>query len=317
MAEQPFKEEWSPIIHKFVTRTPPGHLADTIASCHRLAGASGLPAELVGRACSDHNEKGLLTVPLKGETGGYGIVCDFARQGSRTQREVPYLDPRSDMIFTVDQENQECVSMRPKPKATDIKAEMEGIDLETARPFQAAVQAELDAYLARHFPPSDGTAAGSVYVSHGKDIGGDIELRIVISSRRARPRGFWAGSWSSQWRILFVPEQQDPAKLAGIIEFKSHYAEDGNVHFRRKATKVAKVTETADYGQFATELLATIGRLESEFHEATEDVCESFGTGTLKAMRRALPLTKERFDWRPTRHALVRDMKAAEKEGGC
>eukprot|EP00418_Pyrodinium_bahamense_P051009 CAMPEP_0179179658 /NCGR_PEP_ID=MMETSP0796-20121207/88919_1 /TAXON_ID=73915 /ORGANISM="Pyrodinium bahamense, Strain pbaha01" /LENGTH=264 /DNA_ID=CAMNT_0020883327 /DNA_START=129 /DNA_END=923 /DNA_ORIENTATION=+ len=241
-------------------------------------------------------------------------------RGKGAEKEVPYIDPRNNMIFVVDQELQECVSMRPKPPSTDIQAEMLGIDLEAAKPFQAALQRKLDCYLASHFPTSDGRdgrATGIVYTSHGKDIGGDIELRVIISSYRARPRGYWAGIWSSQWRIVFVPEQPEPAKLAGLIEFKTHYTEDGNVHFHRKAIKSAKVAETTDCEKFATELMAAIGRLEEEFHANTEEVCDSYGTGALKAMRRVLPLSKERFDWRPIRHALVRDMKAVGKEGGC
>lgn len=221
------------------------------------------------------------------------------------------------MLFVVHQERQECMSVVQKPKAKDIKSEMEGIDLETAKPFQEAAQRELDRYLAAHFPPGNGLAAGIVYTSHGKDIGGDIELRVIISSRRSRPLGCWAGTWSSQWRVVFLPGQKEPAKLGGIIEFRTHYAEDGNVHFRRKATRLTKVAETTDCRKFAAKLLAAIGRCEEEFQLGTDELCESFGAGALKAMRRVLPLSKERFDWRPIRHALVRDMKVAGKEGGC
>lgn len=317
MAEAPASEALAPAVHKMITRSPPGHIRDVLANCRHLAGSSSLPAELTARSCAEANEAALLVLPLGTEEGRHGVLCDFARLGSRGQREVPYLEPRSDMLFIVDQENQECISLKPKPQGHDIKAEMMKVNIESGTPFQQALQKEVDGYVAEHFPAGDGVACGSVYLNPGKEPGGNIELRVYISSQRARARGYWTGAWTSQWRIVFTPGQRSSAQLAGIVEFKTHYAEDGNVHFRRKATKVGKVAETSDCEAFASELVAEVARFEEDFHAHTEDICETYGAGALKAMRRVLPISKERFDWRPIRHSLVRDMKAAAgKEGG-
>mmetsp|Transcript_81031 Transcript_81031/g.156489 ORF Transcript_81031/g.156489 Transcript_81031/m.156489 type:complete len:320 (+) Transcript_81031:111-1070(+) len=314
----PWNDAWGPPVQKMIARSPPAHAADVVNQCRRLVGEVPMPQDLVNRAMSENNEKSLLVVPLNTGNGLQGIVCDFARHGgSRAHDQVPYLDPRLDMVFMVNQECQECVRVTEKPKSKDIKAEMEGIDLQKAKPFRQAAQRELDRYIAAHFPMADGNAAGCVLTSHGKDIDGDVELRIFISSHRARHQGHWAGYWTSQWRIIFVPGQQDPVKFGGIIEFKTHYGEDGNVHFRRKVTKMSKVSELKNTQEFAVQLVTEIGRLETEFHEATDDFCDTFGPEALKAIRRVLPISKERFDWRPIRHALVRDMKAAGKEGHC
>mmetsp|Transcript_87948 Transcript_87948/g.221896 ORF Transcript_87948/g.221896 Transcript_87948/m.221896 type:complete len:144 (+) Transcript_87948:669-1100(+) len=134
----------------------------------------------------------------------------------------------------------------------------------------------------------------------------------MLSSRRSRKQGQWGGNWCSQWRILFDPGQEKPADLGGVIEFKTHYSEDGNVHFRRKHIRKTKVYETTDPEKWAKEVVDAIRKIEDEFHNGTDDVCTGMGAGALKSLRRVLPLTKERFDWRPMRHALVQDMKSVE-----
>lgn len=323
MSERPFDEQWAPLLSGLIARSPPGHLVDVVAGCKQLTRAP-IPKELIGRACSDHNELHLLVLPLGPESPGtLGIVCESGRRGSRAQRLVPYLEPRSDHVFVVDQEQQECASVQNHVQKTDLMAEVEGIDDQLAAPFRKALQHELDVYVADRFPPAtmttgEGHSAGAAFNFKGKDVGGgDIELHIVVSSGRTRPRGFWAGSWGSTWRILFVAGQAEPAKLTGLVEFTAHYAEDGNVHFARRVRKTAVVKETEDPAKFASEVVAAIILLEDEAHEAAEDSCSSFGVGPLKSMRRVLPVSKQRFDWRPTRQALVRDMKNATKEGVC
>mmetsp|Transcript_41404 Transcript_41404/g.128706 ORF Transcript_41404/g.128706 Transcript_41404/m.128706 type:complete len:317 (-) Transcript_41404:147-1097(-) len=314
MSETPVNEALLPVFQRLIGRSPPGQLCDVLAGCRQLAGASALPPELTVKACMQSNEASLLVLPLVGATDGRrGIVCDFARMGSRSLREVVYLDPRTDMVFSVDHERQECTDLRPKPQGSDIKAEMQKANIEAAKPFQEALQLELDRYVAGHFPAADGAACGCAYINPGKDSD-SVELRVYLSSQRARPQGYWAGTWTSQWRVVFAPGQRTAAKLGGIIEFRSSYSEDGNVQLRRKATRIGEVSQTADSQRFAFELVAAIARFEEDFHLNTEDTCETYGAGTLKAMRRLLPLAKERFDWRPIRHSLVRDMKAASKE---
>lgn len=190
--------------------------------------------------------------------------------------------------------------------------------------FKLALEAELVPYVAERFPkPTSSSLQGcegiggfAVFIGKGQEVGsGDIELRIILSCRRARPRGHWSGMWGSQWRIMFVPEQKDPAQLGGIVEFKTHYAEDSNVHFRRKLVRKTKIVETTNPEKWAREVVAAIARIEDEFHGVTEDVSLGLGVGALKSLRRVLPLSKERFDWRPIRHALVRDMKSVEHKG--
>jgi len=313
-----FDDKWVPVVHNFILRSPPCQLQDILQWCKHLTQAN-LPKELLGRACSDYNEKHMIAVRLIGMSEGQiGLVCEIGRQGSRAKPQVPYSDPRADLIFQVDQESQECISVKKKEISNDLAAEFTNIDLEEAQPYRESLQNALDRYVELHHPSriGDGIAAGAVYSFMGEEIGGDIELRFYVSARRARAKGQWAGKWTSQWRVIFTPGET-PAKLVGIVEFQAFYSEDANINFYRKLTKQAKVAETTDPEKFAKEVVVAMGAIEDEFHKSTEELCVNFHHTSLKTMRRVLPITKEKFDWRPIRHALVKDMKNSSKVEGA
>jgi len=151
--------------------------------------------------------------------GIVGLIVEIGRQGSRSQRTVPYLDPRADLVFHVDQELQQCVSVKKKVNTNDLAAEFTRIDYEEAKPFRTALERELDKYVQERYPGKvgDGLAGSAAYSFMGDDIGGDIEIRFFISSRRARPKGMWAGNWTSQWRIVFTPEQGEAGGYARVF----------------------------------------------------------------------------------------------------
>lgn len=316
MAGADWNDKWAALLQRLAGRSPAGHLSEVLSGCSALAG-SPPPEELSGRACSEHNERGALVVPIVGgPDGATGIVCEAARQGSRSQRLVPYYDPRSDLVFTVDQEKQMCVSSEKQSKSTDLDAELQGLVEERAKPYRVAVQSEMDRYVAQRYTVLKAMASAvAVFTFKGKEED-EIELRVVLSSKHSRPRGFWAGNWSSQWRIVLKPEQSDSAMLGGIIEFATHYSEQGNVHFRRKAVKRAKVEGTGKPEKLAANLATAIGAFEDEFHVAVEEECISFGASSLQAVRRVLPMSKEKFDWRQVKLSLARDLKAVSKEDG-
>mmetsp|Transcript_11489 Transcript_11489/g.25282 ORF Transcript_11489/g.25282 Transcript_11489/m.25282 type:complete len:336 (+) Transcript_11489:99-1106(+) len=322
MSEAKFNDQWVQLIHGLIQKSPPNGLNDVVEGCRQLVAPAKVPDELVYRSCADFREKLITAVNLPESSGaGIGMICETGRAGSRAQKVVAYHDQKhEDQLFCVDQETGAVSAVTDKKKSGDLSAEMTNIDVELAKPFKDALDAELDDYLARRYPSDsmgalhgcEGLSGASVYSLVGKDIGDDIELRIILASRRIRKAGSWAGNWTSQWRIVFVPEQKEPVMLGGVLEFKTHYAEDSNIHFSRKCVKKAKIHETSDPEVWAKEVTAAIQKIEDDFQNATDDLCSGMGSGALKAMRRVFPLSKERFDWRPIRHQLVRDMKNAE-----
>jgi len=302
-AQGEFDSKWEPILEGLVAKSPPGQVSNVAGLCRQLAGAP-VPDDLIGRLCAEHNEQHLRVVRLPSPASGSGIVVDVARKGRRNVKTTKYVDPRSGTEFVVDQESGECT------QATAGQA-----DARAAAAFRCELQAALDAYLRGHFPDAGGVHAGcsgqaAVSVFEGDSTaGGDgkVELRVVLSCQRERPQGRWVGSWISQWRIVFTPGQPASGAMTGVVELRTHYAEDCNVHARHKEVRKAKIKETVDPAKFAQEVRDTLQDMEDEHHGAVEDF--SANAGGLKSLRRVLPLTKERFDWRPLRLKLMRDMR--------
>jgi hypothetical protein len=305
MAEsQPMDEEWQRILSGIVQRSPPCQLSDVLKGCSILAQVRLLPKELTVSACREHNESLLLPVPL-GQDGSVGVVCAAARE---SQDGNTYTSLQNGgCTFAFDHERQECTAVTPGLPSSATPAD--------AEPFRAAVERELSRYLAAHYPPRGGIAGCAVYASVGQDGNGFI-LRIVLASRHSRPRGCWAGLWMSQWTASWELQDARQPLLEGSILFMSHYTEDANLHFQRrhKARTSLPAHCSKDPEAFAKEMREAISATEADFHESTEATSVSMGAGPLKAMRRVLPLSKERFDWHPIRHSLVKDIKAAAKD---
>lgn len=297
MATQDFDSSWSPILKELIESSPPCQLSDVVTSCRRLFPSVQLPDGLIEECCAANNERSGLIVTLPPSND-----CAVITSWGATDQAAVYRTPGpGGAVFTVDHEHQHCTEAC---EPADAAPAHQPAFIEH---FRAAVDSHLSAYVNEYFPPRDGLAAKAVYTTPSKHAKG-IALHIIIASRRSRRRGHWAGVWRSEWTVDFVPGDS-VAKLDGEIEFVIHYSEAGNMHLTRKARKQADVEDTNNHDRFACSLVDAISELEEEFHISAHSACASFGATKLKAMRRTLPVSKERFDWRPIRHALARDMR--------
>jgi len=321
--EQAFKNEWNEILYKFALKSPPCQLHDVLDACRQLTQAT-LPAEFIGKTCTDYNEKNLLPMPLHGEAdGAVGLCCLMGRDGVRRtgEKKASYVDPsRTELVFCIEQEKQSLLNVGIKEKC-DVNVltdELGAADLSMMAPFRDALQNKLNDYVAKTYQGrvGEGAAGASVYSNPPdglSDCANDIELMFYISVWRSRPKGHWSGMWSSKWSVEF--KLGEKPKLVGELQFSSHFAEDGNSSFTRKMSTRMVLPESIDEDEsdeFAYAVMQVVSRIEHNFHQGTEDVCVDLNKGAFKTMRRVLPVTKERFDWRPIRHALVRDIKAAD-----
>uniref|UniRef100_A0A7S1A8A3 F-actin-capping protein subunit alpha n=1 Tax=Noctiluca scintillans TaxID=2966 RepID=A0A7S1A8A3_NOCSC len=275
------------IVTRIVCSSPPGHLADVAANCRQLLQAD---TDVMSDACRAYNEAELLALPVGTSCG---VVCEYGRSHDEPQA---YLAPGG-QVFRVDHEHQVCLRASP---AT-------GSCAQPGQVFREAVERELELY-----PFASGrcpaVAGNAVYLDESDAIG----LRVVRSSRCTRPQGFWSVRWSSTWHVTWAIGQDAPIVACGRIDFRTHYGEDGNMHFRHGDEKTVCVKETSDPAAFARELISWIRKAEGQFVDEVTELCAGFGG--LKSFRRTLSLSKERFDWRPVRHALIRDVKGALKD---
>jgi len=292
------------IMKKWIMKAPPCQMLDVISGCRRLV-QQQIPKEVLLHACRDHNEATFAPVQLS--DGYVGIICPAARVGGILSPKgvASYCDPGHEgRTFEVDHERQECVSL-------SLGCDMTGDSLltEFVEPYRLAVERVIDKYAEDFYPPRGGIATGECF-----SIGANsstIQLQMLLVSRFSRPKAYWSGVWNSVWNLTFTPGVDQSAVLDGYIDFSTHSSEDANMHFHRKQKIKVDIEIKADLAEFGDLVIGKIGAEEREFHEETEEICHTFGSTALKAMRRLLPMSKERFDWRPIRHALVKDMKSA------
>jgi len=77
-----------------------------------------------------------------------------------------------------------------------------------------------------------------------------------------------------------------------------HYFEDGNVQLNTEAMKAAFVTaESSRPEAMAAVAIRAIGDLEALYQSDLEDNYHAMDGTTFKALRRILPITRNKVDW--------------------
>lgn len=324
-----FNEKLVPLVHELIVKSPPGCLSDVVTSVKQLVGNLGpkVPDDLVYRSCTDNLER--TPTPVQVPTGGTGVICERARRGGAgSQRRIcEYLltdgGDDGDYCFEFDHGSGEVRPAKKLPderEAGNLRSELHLGDTTAGMPYKLALDRALGPYVLERCPKSSngpsveqGTTAGvSTSLSAGTKVKeGRYDVRVEIASRKFRDAGFWAGCWNSTWKVEFAPGEDEPTTLAGSIYFKSHYREECNVHFDRKISRKLNTSPANDAERWATDVIAAIKSAEDQFQGQSDEMLSS-SFGQLKAMRRVLPLSGERFDWRPLRRTLVRDMRDSQ-----
>jgi len=171
-----------------------------------------------------------------------------------------YLDPRSNQIFSFDHMRQVASDPQPAGNASDSTRD-------------ALEKAFLD-YVADHYP----NGAATVYANDGT-------YTALIVDNKYSPRNFWNGRWRSQWTI-------SGSSLKGILRAQVHYYEDGNVQLQTEKSVDANAPATN-----ATEVIKQIKKAETEYQTAINESYAQLSDTTFKALRRALPITRNKLDW--------------------
>lgn len=302
-AKADVSEQKQKVVRHFLLNSPPGEIKEVLANCKRLIqghsdGGGGMPEGFVKGVCAEYNEARRVAMPLIG--GGIGIICPESKLS-----EDSYFDARGDgRIFVVDHERLACTACR---KATGDPLDPRGELTSRAKEYREHIEKKLDKYVESHYRA--GQVGAQVFVLDGDCA--TIEASIVISVNNQKLRNFWTASWSSNYHIKFMPNGR-PDKLLGKIEILGHYFEDGNVQMKNVKDVKVELDVKGKADVFAGRLIDAVELAESNVQSALEDFFITFGESTFKCLRRTFPMSMEKFDWHPQRHALVKDMKAIE-----
>ncbi|KAK4034416.1 F-actin capping protein alpha subunit-domain-containing protein [Parachaetomium inaequale] len=236
--------------------------APDVANIKALTISSPSLVNELGPAFQKYNEEQFTTVKLPGASQQVIVSSHNALGGDR------YYDVESSCSFAFDHTTQ-------KASAVESHAlDGEGADL------AKSILKGLSTYVNEHFT----NAAYGAY-----PIENDSKIAIVIVANKYSPNNFWNG----RWRSLYI---FDPASnaLEGSIKVDVHYYEDGNV---RLLTSKAATATVASSGTTGAGVAREISAGERKYQEELNRSFTSLSEGAFKALRRQLPVTRQKIEW--------------------
>jgi len=171
-----------------------------------------------------------------------------------------YIDPRSNQTFIFDHMRQ--VASEPQPS---------GMPNDSTR---AALEEAFLNYLADHYA----TGVVSVFKS-------DNTYTVALVGNKYNPRNYWNGRWRSMYTI-------SGNSVKGLLRTQVHYYEDGNVQLQSE-----KSIEFNAPASNPAEIIKQVKKAESDYQTALNESYAQLSDTTFKALRRALPITRNKLDW--------------------
>jgi len=260
------------IVTGFLLNSPPGEFIEVVTDVRGLIPNESLLNSSAPATFRAYNTDQFMEVQAPGGSHKVLITSD----GEINNNE--YLDPRGNQVIQFDHIRQEATGSRP----TSIGELDSGVeDLRSA--FDTAAQA----YVTEHYQ------AGAVTV-YGKKEGGGSVITICLSSYKFNPSNYWNGRWRSKWTCKVSGSN---ITLNGQIRVNVHYYEDGNVQLTTDTAKSLTATGGSGAQATATAAINAIKKSEQDCHNKLEGSYTTLSDTTFKALRRVLPVTRNKIDW--------------------
>jgi len=256
-------EEIIDICNGFLLSAPPGEFMEVVTDVRALLPNESLINESAPRTFREYNTEQMVQV----DSPGAAHKVLITKYGEVSDGE--YLDPKSGRVLSYDHIKQEVTNDRP------ISGELDsGLE-----PLRKAFEKVAMEYVSQHYP----FGATTIY-------GKDGQIIIAISSAKFNPHNFWNGRWRSVWTF-------QGGQLEGHFKICVHYYEDGNVQLNTDTKTKTSITETGNPDTVAAAAIKAISKVEQTFQQSLETSYNTMGDTTFKALRRALPVTRERINW--------------------
>jgi len=295
MAEEA-DDEYSPeqlakIARHFLYVTPHGEVHDIVKDLKKIVRPKEIISdEWVINALTEYNKKRFDI--MEGDTSK--VIC--CPQAEVTQNH--YLHPDKKIVAVVN------------PVTSKVTKEEDGSHLPLAdgrvEEFRSAISGALKNYLSAFY--EDGTSPNSVAKGMGSVFAApNGMMAVVISYKNLNQNNYWTGGWQSEWSTNIA--KNGKASLEGRIRLNVHYYEDGNVQLNSNFDEKAEINVTSAE-ETADAMIATIRDLENDFQKKLDQFYVQMHDSTFKNMRRFLPKTGKKMDWRARTHNLVSEAAA-------
>ncbi|KDQ22681.1 hypothetical protein PLEOSDRAFT_1095043 [Pleurotus ostreatus PC15] len=263
------------IASNFLLQSPPGEINDVLNDVRVIISDDESLQEGVLPALREYNLAQFIVADVPG-TKHQSIVSTAARAPpSESDSEASkdrFLDPRSKTSFAFDHITLEASD----PQTYEPDAESE--------PLRGALESSTLSYLAAHYLEG----VGCVYA-----VPDSSDMVIQIVANKYNPTNYWSGRWRSEYKVAV-----QAGTLSGRILANVHYYEQGNVQLASEHNvEITLPTGSRPPADLASKVLALIADEEGKYQTTLNDTYQEMGEKTFKALRRALPLTRQKIDW--------------------
>lgn len=105
---------------------------------------------------------------------------------------------------------------------------------------------------------------------------------------------FWSGRWRASYHL---DPTSSPPTLTSSLSVQVHYFENGNVQLNAAKPRTFHLSGSGDAEKLAKEVVGVIGAHEDAWQKGLETTYDELAERAFKALRRQLPLTRQKVDW--------------------
>lgn len=244
----------------FVDSAPPGELADVTKAIAQILGDNSVQKEL-SPACQKYNEEQFVTTKLPGGSTEV-LVSEYNALG-----DGRYYDVETQSSFDFDHATGKASAIQSYVMESKHEDLVKGL------------VKSLGTHTSEHYPKA----------SHGVfPTSDDSALAIVTVANKYSPSNYWNGRWRSSY--VYNPTS---GALSGSIKVDVHYYEDGNVRLLTNK----EVSLSLGGGASGSEIIRKISIEEKKYQEDLNKAFGSLSEGAFKALRRQLPITRQKIEW--------------------
>lgn len=276
------------IAKEFLRYAPPGEFLQVYKDVSIIINRNIENDEDIQACALDYHEDQLTpvtTIQANGAAGdqleSYTLISAISRlDGNR------YYDSKNHLTFTFNPISQQVTDVQPAP------SELRPIQHESLR---KELESAISTYTSQHYP----AGVSSISTQIDDDATADSqEYMILIEDHEFQPQNRWNGKWRSEW-MLSVEDTK--VSLRGGTKVHVHYYEDSNVQLVTKRMFDEVVLDDCNRNSsseaIAEKVVSLIKKSESKYQQALRDNYVTMNDTTFKALRRALPINKQRFNW--------------------
>lgn len=267
--EEVSDEEKLQIAQHYLLNAPPGQFNDVLTDVRALLPAGLLSEPMLAGIAREFNTKNMRQL----KSGDQSFVLSKAAEVDATH----YQDPKSGRVLAVNHVAGSVIEDDTQPMAAAMEP--------TVEEHRAEIELAMTEYVESQY--YDDTACASVLAKGN-------EVTVILSAEKLNLRNFWSGQWISTWTATLEPTG---TTVAGELKTRAHYFEDGNVQLQTKKPITAATLPQTDPAGVAQALRDHISLEEKTLQEGLEEMYLNMTDETFKAMRRVMPVHRNKVSW--------------------